>query len=272
MKLTTSQIKQKYNISPATISKWVKSGILQIQEDYKKGQKFLIEEDDFLKIKKLYWDDRQHRSYDIGWNREIFKEVNTPEKAYWLGFILADGCLHLTKPGTFLGHFSIDIGGEDKEHLYKFAKFINAQSNIVSFSIHPQTKNTLAHIQLCCSSTNEDLYNLGIKPRKSGREEWINTSYPADFIRGYYDGDGYIKQSLKTIGLVGSYSLLEKIQQHFLEKLNIVPKKIGEHGIIWRIEYCALEDRKKIANYLWYDGCVSLNRKQELADKIKKIC
>ena len=51
-----------------------------------------------------------------------------------------------------------------------------------------------------------------------------------------------------------------------------MPKTIGEHGIIYRIEYTAKDDKKKIANYLWYDNCISLDRKQKLADEIKKIC
>ena len=108
--------------------------------------------------------------------------------------------------------------------------------------------------------------------RKSGDEKWIETPFPADFIRGCYDGDGYIKQNLDSIGLVGSYELLNSIQRHFLSVLNVTPKKIGEHGSIFRIEYTSKADKKAIANYLWYDGCVSLDRKQILAEKIKKIC
>lgn len=272
MKIKLSEIQKKYNINPQTIRKWVKKDLLKIQDNYKPGQPFLIEESELLQVKKLYWNDITKRSYDIGWNRDIFNKIDTPEKAYWLGFILADGCLHLINKNNYNGHFSIDISGEDREHLYKFAHFIEAKPDIVQFTTHPITGNILAHIQLCCSKTQEDLYKLGIKPRKSGKEQWIETPFPADFIRGCYDGDGYIKKNLKSIGLVGSYDLLYDIQQHFLKKLNITPKKIGEHGKIYRIEYTSLSDRQKIANYLWYDNCISLDRKQNLADKIKKIC
>lgn len=272
MRLTTTQIEQKYNISPATIRKWVKKGLLSIQDNYKKGQCFYIDENELLQVKKLYWNDNSHRSYDVGWNRNIFNKIDTAEKAYWLGFILADGCLHLNNEKTFTGHFSIDISGEDKEHLYKFANFIEAQQDIVQYTTHNITGNLLAHVQLCGSETQKALFNLGIKPRKSGQEKWIDTPFPADFIRGCYDGDGYIKKDLKSIGLVGSYELLQSIQNHFLNVLNIEPKTIGKHGIIYRIEYTSKTDKKKIANYLWYDGCISLDRKQKLADEIKKLC
>lgn len=272
MRLTVSEIEKKYNIGPTTIRKWVKKGFLSIQDNYKKGQPFLVDEQELLQVKKLYWSDAVHRSYEVGWNRTVFHKIDTPEKAYWLGFILADGCIHITDSDKFLGHFSIDIGGEDKEHLYKFTSFVESTPDIVQFTTHSITGNQLAHVQLCCAETLKDLYNLGIHPRKSGEEQWIETPYPADFIRGCYDGDGYIKKDLYSIGLVGSYGLLNAIQQHFLSVLDIKPKIIGEHGTIFRIEYAAKEDKKKIANYLWYDGCVSLTRKKELAEKIKKIC
>lgn len=272
MKLTTSEIKTKYGIGPTTIRKWVQNNKLTIPENYQKGQPFKIDEDELLKIKKLYWNDNTHRSYDVGWNRNIFHTISNAETAYWLGFILADGCLHLTNTNNFNGHFSIDIGGEDKKHLYKFASFIEADRDIIQTTIHNITGNELIHVQLCCADTQRDLYNLGIRPRKSGKEKWIETPFPADFIRGYYDGDGYIKQDLGSIGLVGSYELLNSIQQHFLSVLNVTPKKIGEHGSIFRIEYTSKADKKAIANYLWYDGCISLDRKQILAEKIKKIC
>lgn len=184
---------------------------------------------------------------------------------------MADGCIHIQNLEKMYGHFSIDLGGKDVEHLYKFSNFIEAQQDIVQHTIHNITGNDLVHVQLSCQATLKDLYNLGIKPNKSGKEEWIDTPYPADFIRGCYDGDGYIKQNLKSIGLVGSYNLLAKIQKHFEEVLNIKQKTIGEHGTIYRIEYTSIEDRIKIANYLWYDDCVSLERKQILADKIKKL-
>lgn len=266
------EIKQKYNIGETTIRKWVAQKKLSIQPDYKQGQSFDIKEEELLKVKRLYWDDKTHRSYQIGWNRDVFSSIDTPEKAYWLGFILADGCIHITNPNNFNGHFSIDISGEDVHHLEKFATFIEAQENIIQHTTHSITGNDLVHVQLSSSSVLKDLYSLGIKPRKSGVEEWIETNFPADFIRGYYDGDGYIKKDLHSIGLVGSYNLLNKIQLHFKTQLQIEPKKIGEHGTIFRIEYTSLKDRQKIANYLWYDGCVSLDRKQELADKIKKLC
>lgn len=57
MKLTTSEIKTKYGIGPTTIRKWVQNNKLTIPENYQKGQPFKIDEDELLKIKKMYWND-----------------------------------------------------------------------------------------------------------------------------------------------------------------------------------------------------------------------
>lgn len=169
------------------------------------------------------------------------------------------------------GHLSIDIGGGDSEHLKKFSNFIEAQQPIIQYTKHPDTGNTLCHIQISCSSTLHDLYNLGIHPKKSGKEQWINTPFPIDFIRGYIDGDGYIRQDLTGIGCVGGFNILNSIQQYFSDELKLKNHKIQQHGKIFKIEYRSKKDIKVIAEQLWYPNCVSLNRKQLLIDEIKKL-
>ena len=49
------------------------------------------------------------------YNRHIFDEINSSEKAYWLGFIVADGYLN-----TERGMLRIKLGNIDKHHLEKF--------------------------------------------------------------------------------------------------------------------------------------------------------
>lgn len=269
--MKTKEIEEKYNITNRTIIKWVKEGKLTLPATWKKGLPYDIDEQQLLQIKKYYWNDKAHQSYQIGWNRDIFKNIDTPEKAYWLGFINADGCLHFTSQTMKQGHLSIDISGEDSKHLEKFANFIEAQQPIIQYTKHPDTGNILCHIQISCSSTLHDLYNLGIAPRKSGKEQWIDTAYPKDFIRGYIDGDGYIRQDYSGIGCVGGYDILNKIQQYFTNEFKLKPHKIQKHEKIFRIEYRSKKDIKIIAEQLWYSGCISLNRKQLLIDEIKKL-
>ena len=51
----------------------------------------------------------------IEYHRHIFDQIDTQEKAYWLGFILADGYLNTNKH-----MLRIKLGDKDKHHLEKF--------------------------------------------------------------------------------------------------------------------------------------------------------
>ena len=52
-------------------------------------------------------------------NEHIFDVIDTEEKAYWLGFIFADGYISSRDNG-----FELSLKGSDIEHLHKFNKFM----------------------------------------------------------------------------------------------------------------------------------------------------
>ena len=45
----------------------------------------------------------------------IFEKIDSEEKAYWLGFLEADGCLHSGK-----GDYRIELGLKEREGSIKF--------------------------------------------------------------------------------------------------------------------------------------------------------
>ena len=47
---------------------------------------------------------------------DIFEDIDTPEKAYWLGFIAADGCISIRKNNATI---KIALARKDKGHLEK---------------------------------------------------------------------------------------------------------------------------------------------------------
>lgn len=268
--MRTKELSQKYNVPQTTIWKMIKRGLILPQNGWKRGIAYDIEENSFLEAMRLYYDEESRQICQIGYNRNIFSTLDTEEKCYWLGFILADGSL--VEENGRIAHFSINLGGIDDEHLRKFSVFIEAQQDIVKYKYHTITNNLLCYIQLCGDKFIKDLKKHGIVPKKSGFEDWIETPYPKDFIRGYIDGDGFVRKNLHSIGCVGGYGILSGIQNYFLKEFGIQKRKIYKHGTIYKIEYCAKEDKKLIAEQLWYPGCVSLDRKQALIDEIKKIC
>ena len=61
-------------------------------------------------------------------NEHFFDTIDTQEKAYWLGFLFADGNV-----SNISNTVSISLKGDDIAHLEKFKIFINASNNIRSF-------------------------------------------------------------------------------------------------------------------------------------------
>lgn len=66
-------------------------------------------------------------------NRYIFENIDNEEKAYWLGFLYADGSVGSTDYRVELG-----LAEKDLEHIKKFKNFIGLDNKI---SYRPKSKS-----------------------------------------------------------------------------------------------------------------------------------
>lgn len=57
-----------------------------------------------------------------------FKNIDSVEKAYWLGFIAADGCVYTREKNSTI---RIQLSVIDKTHLEKFRNFMNSDVKII---------------------------------------------------------------------------------------------------------------------------------------------
>lgn len=72
------------------------------------------------------------------YNRHIFDIIDSQEKAYWLGFIIADGYLNVDRR-----MLRIKLGDKDKNHLEKFIKFLGGNiEDMLKSETHNITGNT----------------------------------------------------------------------------------------------------------------------------------
>lgn len=206
----------------------------------------------------------------INYNRNIFNKIDNEEKAYWLGFIVADGYLNINKH-----MLRIKLGNRDRSHLIKFIKFVGGNEEMLKSEIHSETGNENFYVSLYSKEVMNDLLNLGVEQAKSGKEKVCNIDkkYYRDFIRGLWDGDGFIRENLSGIGLVGSEEVLAFVQNYFNDSLGVKPLKIYPHCNTFKIEYRSTRKAiPLILNHLYGDKDVALDRKKELATKIEKIC
>lgn len=120
----------------------------------------------------------------------IFDSIDTEEKAYWLGFLFADGAVSSSplKDGKKNYNIELSLKIEDKEHLLKFYKFSKATTKFVIDSYRCRVTLNDKHLW-------ETLVSYGCTPNKSLTlrfPSFLGKAYIIPFIRGYFDGDGCI--------------------------------------------------------------------------------
>jgi len=156
-------------------------------------------------------------------NKRYFKIIDSEEKAYWLGFIYADGYVS----GKY--ELAIQLKKVDLLHLEKFRDCLGSNYPVTSFSKFTFGKyHDISQIRIYSKIIVDDLLNHGIKNNKSLTIKFPYSSLSKDlirhFIRGFFDGDGSIycdksKDLLRAKFTCGS--------KEFLESLSMVLNKEG---------------------------------------------
>lgn len=160
---------------------------------------------------------------------DYFKEINTPKKAYWLGFICADGYIN-----NLNNKLSIFV--KDLEILQKFKNDIKSEHKISERFVFDRRTNKTYHeyyIQIGNEIFVRNLTNW-VTHNKTNILQFPNIleNYYSYFIAGLFDGDGSVcikklktKYTLAT-NLISTKEVLDYIQNLFFKKFNITPKKL----------------------------------------------
>lgn len=195
-------------------------------------------------------------------NESYFEKINEPIKAYWLGFIFADGCMHQK---TWC--ISIGLARKDKCVLESFAQSIGAHIN--SIKDHCQ-ENPISRIRLNSKKMYNDFLKLGMSPRKSLTLEppKINKEFFWDFILGYFDGDGCVVKNANTINIACSLPMANWLSDVFLT--SDIKSKIISHGKIFYVNIYGLENIHKFIKNAYRNELPFLKRKKDIFDAKKK--
>ena len=138
------------------------------------------------------------RKYAI--NETYFDIIDTPNKAYILGFLYADGSNCLDKCTV-----TMSLQEEDRDILERIRREIGSEKpleyldytnkNDGGYTYKNQYRLLLFNKNMCKS-----LETVGMIPNKSLKLQFPNIKpelYP-HFIRGYYDGDGSVYRQIKN--------------------------------------------------------------------------
>jgi hypothetical protein len=194
-------------------------------------------------------------------NERYFEEINTGDKAYWLGFIAADGCV-VNKKGR--RHLYIELSEKDRCHLEEFKKEIKFEGPIYEMKARGRSRPS-CKIQVSSSRMVLDLVKLGITSNKTYtlKAPEIDPKLYYHWIRGIFDGDGSI--SLRKDGnLSGEFFGTKKVIEFIVENIpgtNAVSKKAKSEGYYHSFGGNGIS--AKIYNYLYEDNNTCLRRKRD---------
>lgn len=181
--------------------------------------------------------------YHSNCKEDYFDKIDTPNKAYLLGFITADGAI-------VNDILSIEVKAEDKGIL-DFAKT----------EINPSAALTPSRgcLRVCFGAKQlaYDLKKYGIIQNKSKILERVPIEYiPKDllafYFRGLIDGDGCIHKDGKISIYSGSKKFIEDVQRILIQETNVSKLSIYS-GTTYFITWGTQIDKEKLFNYLYKD-------------------
>lgn len=139
----------------------------------------------------FYSNKTRARKRAISFNEHYFDKITDQNRAYWYGFLWADGCI------SDIGRLGIHLSKVDIDVLSAFLKAINSDQKI-------SIEKTSCRISVCCGKDGimkHALNSLNILPRKTYLTNipLIDDEFFPGFLLGIFDGDGCIMKSSMTI-------------------------------------------------------------------------
>lgn len=233
----------KFNIDKRRIQKWVdQRGLLRNNNDSKRFTDF---------------------------NQNMFDDIDSPAKAYWLGFFYADAYNH---PPTNTA--SVTLSTKDQDHLIKLAKFASISEEKIHFG-KSKSGHDYCGLRFYSKHLCEMLIQKGCPQAKSfiiKYPEWLPNSLHNHFIRGMFDGDGSLPHSTNNKSyrwsLVSTLESCGSIQNIFFKNLNFI---VNFHCIsktnnnTYELEQSGNEKVFSIMNWLYggADSSIYLQRKYD---------
>jgi len=213
-----------------------------------------------------------YRKYPL--DEHFFDTIDTEEKAYFLGFVFADGFVSL-KQHNFL--FGIEIHEKDIEVLKNLKRALKSKSPI-------STNKDRCSIRLRVYSKTlvKQLIKKGCVENKSlvlkfPHYSVIPKKLLNHFMRGYFDGDGSIRSHQEkkypnrrpqiTVSICSSEKFCKRYQNILCSMTTLNKTKLYRRSNIMEVIYCGIHNIEKIYDFLYKDANIFLKRKKQRFEK-----
>ncbi len=189
----------------------------------------------------------------------FFDCIDTEEKAYWLGFLLADGSISRSKDGDKL---NLALALRDEKHVLKFRRALSAENPLHYWSRSEAVGLTISSTQLV-----ESLEKLGCVQRKTGCHG--TPKIPGELMRhmyrGYFDGDGCLScwkaNGSWRIDVPGARKFVEDFQAWLMSRTDVGKTKLKPVGRVVYLSYGGSRQVERIVDLLYAGAKTFLDRK-----------
>lgn len=206
-------------------------------------------------------------------NESFFESIDTEEKAYWLGFIVADGNVSKRKDRKESYRLTIKLNGDDENHLKKFLEAIESDVPIVMTTQERFGKQLkTAQVRINSSKMCKDLIELGVIPAKTGKETIppIPEHLKKDFLRGLFDGDGSFSWRIpkdrvipsSSVSMCGSLEICNFFNE-MIVSLGVNAQAIQDKGTLHTVTLGGNFNVQKFMEWLYRGSTIMLDRKFE---------
>ena len=208
------------------------------------------------------------RKYSV--DEHYFDVIDTPEKAYVLGLLYADGCNFEPKQTI-----SISLQEEDRELLEKVRKELKSEKPLEHLDYSNKhdfgyTYKNQYRLLVFSKHMSKALHDKGMVCNKSlilEFPDWLDQDLYSHFIRGYFDGDGSISKHNNSVSatITSTNNFCERVKEICLN-LGIYSRlnEAGCHnGVTKYLSIARKDDVKKFLDWIYNDATIYLERKYQ---------
>jgi len=208
-------------------------------------------------------------------NHHFFTSIDAEDRAYWLGFLAADGCV-------YNNGLRLSLQYRDRPHIARFLEALN--SDYVIGDRQDCHGRTYCSVTIYSTQLTDDLRKQGIVERKTYKLRWpdiVPDSLLRHYLRGYMDGDGGLYPARDSDGrpnlcfmIAGTRDLLEGAQAFLMAtcqlrktKLYSTPSVKFKDRETCKLRYGGRRQVSRIWHLLYDDATIYLPRKKKKIEK-----
>ena len=196
------------------------------------------------------------RKYNI--DETFFDVIDTEEKAYFLGFLYADGCNATNRNAVILS-----LKEYDKEILEKLNSLLQHKKPL------GHTKSGQTTLLISNKHISQRLIELGCHRAKTytlvfPSEEQVPKYLVRHFVRGYFDGDGWVGK--ESICVVSTLDFCNSLAEILKEQFNIncyIRARHPERNNSIRMLELNKKSARTFLKWIYKDSNIHLQRKHD---------